>query len=121
MTEPIKRTRTRLNAVMFALFMDELVSGPCTLPGLIEATGLHRTTVRGVLKALHARKLVHRSSWDRDARGAPSIAVWSWGAGKDAKRPVKTQATVNREWRARQALRAFAGALASNDEQRAAA
>jgi hypothetical protein len=112
MTAPFKTGKTRLNAALYAMFLQELVAGPCTLPGLIEVTGLHLKTVRGLLKALHGKKLIHVSGWDNDARGAQTIAVWTWGAGRDAKRPTKTQAQVCRDWRSRQAMTAMVNASA---------
>lgn len=111
MSELVLKTKTRLNAVMFAMLVEEMVSGPCTIPGLIEATGLHHKTIRGALKALHDRNLAHVSGYDKDCRGRAIVPVWSFGEGRDAKRKPKSHAELSRAYRSRRAAADLAVAL----------
>lgn len=108
--------RPRLNAICFALAIEELVCGPCTKDQLMEATGLGRATILRLITALHRRGLIHVSGWDADSVGRLMIAVYSFGRGKDVKRPTKPREAINRSYRQKQArlemLSAMAGAAA---------
>jgi hypothetical protein len=105
----ILTTRPRLNAVLYAMLLEELVSGPCSVRGLCEVTGLERKTVRKILKSMQDRSLIHLSAYDKDSRGRSIIPMWSFGQGKDVKNKTMSQAEACRNYRARKALRDGAG------------
>lgn len=82
-----RKPKNRLNAVLYATLLAELVEGPTTRQELIDHTGLSRQTILSLVRALHERGLIHVASWEKDGRGKHSIAAFRFGAGKDAKRP----------------------------------
>jgi transcription initiation factor IIE alpha subunit len=124
---PMKKgqKQTRLNAVLFAILLDDLVSGPATWHELVECTGLGRNTVLGVLRALYKRKLIHIAAWEEDPRGVPTIRAYAFGKKPDAKQPRKSKEDINRTYRQRRgttALRAniFADPAANEGTRQAA-
>lgn len=122
----MKKEQARLNYLAFTGFIEELVSGPSTSAALTEVTGLHFRTVNRLLRLMHERKLIHVSGWEKDALGRIGVRVYSFGAGKDAKRPNKPREQVNRDYRERAAnapLKGtpFYGLIAANDGKRRAA
>lgn len=115
MTEPMKNapsmarkggirkgaTMKRLSPVLFAMLLEELVSGPSTWRELSDHTGLSRNTILTALDAMHKRDLIYVAGWEKDARGASTIRAFAFGKKPDAPRPKKTQAEVNRAFRQR--------------------
>lgn len=119
--------RARLSHLTFALFLEELMAGPCTTTSLVETTGLKRQTVNVILSTMHKRKVVHISGWENNAAGRSSVRVFALGQGRDAPRKPKSRLEINRAFRARQAISSLAAAVggrvrpAANDDQRSAA
>jgi DNA-binding transcriptional ArsR family regulator len=113
MAPPRGKYQVKLNAVMFAELIGELMEGPCTAQDLADHTGMHLLTVQRTLRPLYRRKLVHISGWEKDAQGRHVIRVFKMGADKDAKRPPpKPRALKKREYVARKALASVGAALA---------
>lgn len=96
------QSRPRLNSILFAMIVEELVAGPSTWTDLAEKTGLCRGSVLAIVRALRARNLVHIAGWERDAAGRVNVPAFGFGAAPDAKKPVKSRNEINRDWRARQ-------------------
>lgn len=84
---PKGKPKNRLNAVLYATLLAELVEGPTTRQEMIDHTGLSRQTILSLVRALHERGLIHVASWERDSRGKHSIAAFQFGRAKDVKRP----------------------------------
>jgi hypothetical protein len=121
----VKKTRkpkTRLNAVLYAMLLEDLVAGPATRQELMRRTGLSYETIMSVVRALHSRRLIHVTAWERDAIGRHSIAAFAFGSKADAKRPpALTRGECKRNQRARKAAAAISWSLAAGGEQRLAA
>lgn len=82
-----KPTPVRLNAVLFAMAVEELVQGPTSRKELMEHTGLSPETVFSIIRALHSRRLIHIAGWERDGADRASIAAFEFGDKPDAKKP----------------------------------
>jgi hypothetical protein len=104
MAPPQGRKQVKLNAVMFAMMLEELLSGPCTAQHLADYTGMYVLTVQRTLRAMYRRGVVHIAGWERDLAGRMTVRVFGLGPGKDAKKQVKSRAEMNREYRARKAI-----------------
>jgi predicted ArsR family transcriptional regulator len=76
----------KVNAMSYAKLIAEFQVGGHSVTELAEATGLAYTTVREHVVALHREKLIHISSYSRDAMGRENARVWAWGENEDAKR-----------------------------------
>jgi DNA-binding IclR family transcriptional regulator len=96
-----KRGGSRLNAVLFAMLMEELTAGPSTWQELADHTGLSRNTIWSFIRALRARGLVHIACWEPDPRGALKRAAFSFGKKPDAPRPKLTKTQISQRYRAR--------------------
>lgn len=102
MAPPRGKEQVKLNAVMYAEMLAEMIAGPCTAHDIADHTGMHVLTVQRTLRPMHRRGLVHISGYEKDAQGRSVIRVWRFGEGKDAKRPPpKDRAQKRREARAR--------------------
>lgn len=106
--------KPRLNSVVFAAAIEELMAGPTTRAELAEHTGLHWCTVNLFLTTLHRRGLIHVAAWEKDSRGRRCLAAFEFGRGKDVpKPPPMTRAAAQRAYKQRKAredaLRASAG------------
>ena len=114
MAPPIGKKQLKLNALMFAMMLEELLSGPCTAKSLAEHTGLSLITVHRTLRALYRRNVVHIASWENDAANRCNVRVFGLGHGRDARKPVKTKAQSNKAYRLKAARRPLAemGAMA---------
>lgn len=117
MTEAKSRKRTRLNAKLYAIALQEMADGPSTRRELIERTGLSVKTIEGIVRALHQRRLIHIGAWEKDALGRFSLPAFSFGKGRDVPKPApKTKTELARAYKARKAqrsaLHASAGAFA---------
>lgn len=87
MAPPRGKYQIKLNAVMFTMMLEDLLSGPCTPQDLAEHTGMAVLTVQRTLRVMHRRGVVHIAAWGEDARGAMTLRVFALGHGKDAKKP----------------------------------
>ena len=77
----------------FAKLIGELCEGTHTKDELSEATGLHYTTVRTYVAALHREKLVHIAGYAADKMGREnSKPLWAFGPGVNKKRKAATDA-----------------------------
>ena len=104
MAPPRGKYQVKLNAVLYAEMIGELLEGPSTAQDLASHTGMHVLTVQRTLRPLYRRGLVHISGWEKDSQGRWVVRVFKFGPGKDAKRPPpKTKAQRVRETRARAA------------------
>ena len=105
MAPPRGKEQVKLNAVMFAEMLGELIAGPCTAQDMAEATGMHILTVQRTMRPMLRRGLVHVCGYEQDSQGRWVIRVFKFGAGKDAKRPPpKTRAQKRKEDRAKRVL-----------------
>ena len=109
MAPPRGQYQTKLNAVMFSMMLEELLSGPTTAQGLADYTGMHLITVQRTIRAMRRRKVLHVAGWEKDVNGRYVIRVFGLGPGHDVKAPIKTRLEMNREWRARKARAALVG------------
>ena len=99
-----------LSCITFALALEELIAGPSTAHSIAEHSGMNYRTACRLLRALHGKKLVHISDWDKDSLGRMGMrAVFSLGHGRDAKRAAKPREQVNRDYRNKVARAALAG------------
>jgi len=81
-----RQTRVRSNHLGYALAILALQGRDCTTATLINATGLHRSTVIALLRSFHKFDLIHVASWLPDSMGRESTPVYRWGVGIDASR-----------------------------------
>jgi len=65
----------------------EAVKRGGTFPALAKATGLSVPSVKKIILALHAQKLVHIEGYPKS--GTVPAASYRYGPGEDAKRPPK--------------------------------
>lgn len=120
MAPPTGIRQVKLNAVMFAMMLDELLTGPCTAKHISEVTGMAGLTVNRTFRAMYRRRVVHVAGWEKDAAGRHTVRVFALGPGRDAKIPKKSKAQMNRECIERKRLSLLVGAVASNDSRKAA-
>lgn len=114
--------KVRLNAALFAMALEELMTGPTTRYELEETTGLSRQTVLSLISALRKRKLIRIGGWERDRMGKASMAAFVFGQGEDARKPRPlTPSEVQKAYKMRK-LRAqtFYASAANDDDRRAA-
>lgn len=76
-----------LNSTAWAVFIQGLAEDGGTVNDLAEESGLSAYTVRRVLHALHKRRAVHITSWEKDTLGRHTVRSWKLGRKKDAARP----------------------------------
>lgn len=116
-------SKPRLNSILFAMMLEELMEGPTTWTELSEKTGLCRGTVLAAVRAMRDKKLVHIAGWERDAGGRINVPAFQLGRKGDTPKPVKSRSAINRDQRAKLAAPAlrgtvFAGLGAMNDSSR---
>ena len=121
MAPPVNKKQVKLNALMFAMMLEELLSGPCTAQHLADYTGMYVLTVQRTMRAMYGRGVVHIAGWERDLAGRHTVRVFGLGAGKDAKKPIKSRTQMNRDYLARKAMSALVNMPAANDALREAA
>jgi hypothetical protein len=102
MAPPRGKIQVKLNASLFAMTIEEMMSGPTTAQAISDLTGMSIVTVWHLLRALKARKVIHIASYDDDAQGRKVVRVFGFGPGRDAKRPTPTRAERARRNRERQ-------------------
>lgn len=117
MAPTIGKKQVKLNAVMFAMMLEELLSGPCTAQDIADYTGMSLLTVQRTLRAMYRRKVLHVAAWERDVAGRMTVRVFGLGAGKDAKAPITTRSEMNRKYRLRKAMAPLSALPAANDAQ----
>jgi DNA-binding IclR family transcriptional regulator len=100
---PKGKKQIKLNALMLAMLLEELVAGPCTAQALAEHTGLGLITIQRFFRALKARDLIHIAGWEKDVNGRYVIRVFGFGSGTDVRCPKKRRTVTQREYRQRQA------------------
>lgn len=110
------RKRTRLNAKLYAMTLEEMAAGPSTRVELREHTGLSTKTIDAIVSSLYQRGLIHIGAWEKDALGRFTLAAFKFGRGTDVKKPpAKTPTELSRGYkqrrRQRDAMRASAGGI----------
>jgi DNA-binding MarR family transcriptional regulator len=122
MAPPRGQYQIKLNAVMFTMMLEEMLEGPSTAQNLAEHTGMSLITVQRTLRVMHRRGLVYISGWEKDSTSRWAVRVFTFGKGKDAKRPPpKPRAQKSREHRAKTRLDYLKNLGAANDSGRKAA
>jgi hypothetical protein len=109
MAPPRGQYQTKLNAVMFSMLLEELMSGPATAQGIADYTGMSVLTVQRTLRVMHRRKVIHIAAWEEDVRGAWTLRVWALGEGRDARKPPPKTSGGTCKVRQRQTSGIFAG------------
>jgi len=110
MAPPRGKYQTKLNGVMFAMMLEDLMTGPSTAQQLADYTGMSLITVQRTLRVMHRRGVVHIAAWDEDARGAKTRRSFALGHGKDARKPPPiSKAEKNRRYKAKAMATVFAG------------
>ena len=84
--------RLRLNAAMNALFIRELLDGPCTAREIMQTTGTTYRVISNYLTALHRKGCIRIAAWERDVSGKQSIRVFAFGEAPDAAKEPRKQA-----------------------------
>ena len=88
----------------YARLLRLLVERRRSVAELVELTGLKDDTVRGLLRALRASRLVHIETWEPIRRGGRRVPWHRWRPGaEDAPMLKPTSAQRAREWRRRRA------------------
>ena len=95
--------RLRPNYLTNALFIRELMDGPCTSKDLVAATGMSERVIVQYLVAMHRKKCIHIAAWEKDASGKQSIRAFAFGEQKDAKKEP-TRKSLDEEARAKRRL-----------------
>jgi hypothetical protein len=102
MAPPRGKYQTKLNAVMYAMMLEDLLEGPSTAQELADYTGMSILTVQRTLRVMHRRGVIHVAAWNEDMRGAWTLRSFALGRGKDAKKPPpKTRAQYEQNRRDR--------------------
>ena len=109
-TKPAKKRQVRLGYLVYAMVLEEMLSGPVTARAIADHTGLGHRYVCRMLKAMHQRKVVHLSGWDKDVIGRNGVRVYSLGPGRDVPKPApKPREEINRTFRLKAARAVTAG------------
>jgi hypothetical protein len=88
--------KVRINADAFARLIEAVAERPRSYKTLAEETGLHYTTVRDYINALHRRQQVHVAAMAADSQGRLRVPMWLLGFGKDVK-PTKSKTATERK------------------------
>lgn len=104
MAPPIGRKQVKLNAVMFSIMLENLLSGPCTAQEIAESTGMALLTTQKTLRAMYRRGVIHISGWEKDAANRCTVRVFKLGEGRDARKPLTSRSQMNRKYRAKKAM-----------------
>ena len=97
--------RLRINADAFARLVGAIAERPRSYPQIAEITGLHDTTIREYVKALHHHKQVHVAARAPDRAGRLIVPMFLLGFGIDvppAKHAPMTAAERKRKQRSRE-------------------
>lgn len=109
-----KRVPAVPNQLAVGLMLQYLIEhGDGTTAELVHHSGLHEYTVGRWMRCWKGLGLVRIGGWDRDNRSRPSIIRWSWGGGRDAKRPCLDPKVVRRNWAARKRAKKLAAVFAA--------
>lgn len=96
--------QVRLGHLTFALLLEELLAGPCTVPELADHSGMSHRYVCRLLRTMHSKKVVHIAGWGKDSIGRQAqVRVYQLGPGRDKPKPTKTRQEVNAAYRKRAA------------------
>lgn len=93
--------RFRVTADAFARLVAAVAERPRSYKSIEEETGLHYTTVRDYINALHRHQQVHIAGWEKDTRGQWRVAQFALGFGIDAVPPRMDAAARQRAKRTR--------------------
>lgn len=105
-SSPIERSPAPIFPELRAFLdlLDALADSPLTHEELVEETGVSIMCVRKVVKALRCgdSRMARIATWrpSRSLYGRP-VAAFSLGTAKDAKKPIKSRAQINRDYLAR--------------------
>lgn len=103
---PAPRTKRRLNAILNALMVRELMNGPCTCKDLVVVTGMERRTTLSYLRELHRAKCLHIVGWECDTLGRERSPIYELGEGRDTPRKAPDHHDVtNARYLAKKQLR----------------
>ena len=94
--------KVRINADAFARLIEAIADRPRSYKAIAEETGLHYTTVRDYVNALHKRQQVHIAGYGADARGYNTIPLFGRGFGIDAKPAAMSSAERKRKQRTKE-------------------
>lgn len=72
--------------------------GPSTCKDISISYGLTVTNTQKHLTRLKLEGLVHIESWTRPPGSPTYAAIWALGFGRDAKKPVVTEAMRKKRW-----------------------
>jgi hypothetical protein len=95
-------SKVRVNADAYARLVAAVAERPRSYKTIAEETGLHYTTVRDYINALHRHKQVHIAGWEKDVRGQRRVPLFLLGFGIDAAPERMTMAERQRAHRARE-------------------
>lgn len=84
----------KINAMSFALMMDALTDDACSIPELMEHTGLHVTTVRDYTRELHKLGVIHIAAWEKDDFNRYNVRFYALGRKKDVPKPAPSKGSV---------------------------
>jgi DNA-binding transcriptional ArsR family regulator len=104
MAPPLGSKQVKLNAVMFAMLLEELMDGPATAQTIADYTGMAPLTVNKTFRALYRRGVVHIAGWEKDLAGRMTVRVFGLGRGRDAKKPIKKRSELNRKYRLKRSM-----------------
>ncbi len=100
--------KVKVNALAYGHVMKALHEGPCTYDDLVEASGLEKSTVRGIITVLVKLGLVRICGWDINGRNVRCITVFEWAPGKKSvPMPKMTGAERSKRYRENVAKRAL--------------
>jgi predicted transcriptional regulator len=98
----VRRSKTaRMNPIAFALMIKAIQDKGCTIPELVEITGLHTWTLRHYLKELVNQGVAHIEGWTKDRLGRDTTPHYRLGYGFNVPRGHKTGAQKKRDSRQR--------------------
>jgi biotin operon repressor len=109
MAPPKGKPQVKLNAALFAMAIEELMTGPTTAQTIADITGMGQVTVWHLIRALRKRGVVHIDSYEADSQGRQMVRVFALGHGEDAKRPPTKRNEKTRVARQRRKAKASAG------------
>jgi biotin operon repressor len=111
MAPPKGKPQVKLNAALFAMAIEELMTGPTTAQTIADITGMGQVTVWHLIRALRKRGVVHIDSYEADTNGRQMVRVFALGHGEDAKRPPTKRNEKTRVARQRREAKAKVGVM----------
>lgn len=102
----------KVNCMILCKLIKLLQEGTRSCAELAEETGLHKLTVYQHTKEMHKQGLIHIAAWDNNDYGRPSIRIYMWGEGRDAKRKTVSREEISRRYKERKRMAALVNILA---------